>query len=323
MSVTFVSAYYYIKNNAKSSTNYLTHFKNIPLTEIPFFILFTNEKTLDIIKLELNQYFKNNNYCDKIKIIVQELNLEKIIQQEELFVKPNNKKFTDEYITLGHHKIEFLKQASQDNYFETEYFAWMDFGISHVSTTTSDELREIILSIQPKIKLCCIDFFPTWDLTNKKIFYSKFKHYIAAGLITGSAKNILELYQLYKEEYNIMISLKVFALEEAILSVLVEENPNLFDLYFGGYCCLFRNYIRYVKAPEYILDITRLCINAKQYDKGCKFLQSVIRSLHENKLTISKKQLSLLVLAKEITGTKNLEIYVQLMEAIIANMLKE
>lgn len=316
MTITFVSAYYDINHN-KSTKNYIDNFKCIPIQEIPYLIIFTDQKTLKNIESEI----KENN---RVKIITSELLSHQycLSKNNKEFKRPSNKKFTDAYINLGHHKIEFLKKAIDADYFKTKLFAWIDFGIMHVSKTTNIELREIISAVKSKIKICCIDFFPIAELTNKALFYSNFNHYIAAGFITGSSQNILELYRLYKIEYEIMISHKVFALEEAILSVLVEENPDLFELYFGGYCCLFQNYIRYIKSPEYILEIMQRCCNTKQYNKGYKFLLTIIKSLRHGKIVISstnKQQIldtAFIIITQFTTNEHSNNIYSQLLDFI-------
>ena len=291
MTVTFVTSFFdlHTKNYKVERTHndYLNMFKQIPISEIPFLVIFTNKESIDFLS-GLDEYFKINNL--KYKIICVDLNDFITIESFKNCLKPSYSRFTDEYLQLSQCKIEFIKTAVDLNHFNTELFAWIDFGLFHVSRATKLEMNQIVNSITKKLKLCITDVFDKVDLHDKKSFYSKFKCYAAGGFITGSKDNFIHFYNLYKNEFEIMRSFDIMGLEEQIFSILVEEKSSIFDLYFGGYCGLLKNYNFYTRHDNFIIPFLCKCADAQQYKKGAQFSLSLIKSLKTNKFIITNNK---------------------------------
>jgi hypothetical protein len=142
-------------------------------------------------------------------------------------------KDTVEFMFTMCNKTEWVKEAILLNYFKTENFIWMDFGLRHVFHCSDDEFVEKIdrLShkLYPSIRIGTI-----WNLDCKYNIdiYKTIAWYFAGGVFGGNTTALLKFSDLMKEKcISIMTNRNTIMWEVNIWYLIWCENKELFDVY--------------------------------------------------------------------------------------------
>jgi hypothetical protein len=202
-------------------------------TELEDFILTIRKDKLDLtyiykFNLEDTYYFQYINQINENKnhFTIHNINLEKD---------------TTLYLILNHNKFFFIEKAIELNFFNSSHFAYIDFGINHVAKNL-DEIHNWFLYIPNKIKQLCIN--PFIENINPKEYFQYIYHNNAGGLFTGSKENLLKYSELFKNKWLEIINDKWFQFDEVIMSMVIRDNYDMFDLYYGDYECIICNYLK-------------------------------------------------------------------------------
>jgi hypothetical protein len=148
--ITYVTAFLLRPSSKHSVEDYKAHFDRLVATEIPI-VLFLDR--------QLTWTFPAN-------VLVVPVSLEETwVSQHvpESVVLPNVRSSTDtrEYMMIQNSKTEFVFRASELNPWETEWFAWIDFGICHVFRETATTLERIRTLASPSAP--CIRTAGIWS----------------------------------------------------------------------------------------------------------------------------------------------------------------
>jgi hypothetical protein len=135
---TIITAMYYIRKdennqlyNERPIEKYIEWGKSYLLLDFPI-IIYTDEYLFPILSEIF--YIKNN-----IKIIKKNLKITYFYKHIDLLTKLQNnfiisnksiEKDTPLYVIINNNKFDFLEDAIENNYFDTDKFMWIDFGIS-------------------------------------------------------------------------------------------------------------------------------------------------------------------------------------------------
>ena len=144
---TFVTAFYVVKdynNPGKSTEGYFNHFKKLVATGIPLSVYISPEYT-DQLELIAKEHL--NVKISKV-IDIKDTLTYKISNVPNIRLPENRNllKDTFEYMVCQNSKIECIADTIEKNPFNTEQFAWIDFGIFHVIKDvekSSNMLRKI------------------------------------------------------------------------------------------------------------------------------------------------------------------------------------
>ncbi len=205
-----------------------------------------------VIVVPLNEtwFYKYKNEIDRLRNGVYDI------------YNINNQKDTTEYIILNNNKFAFLEMAIGLNSFKTKKFMWLDFGINHVAKDYH-MINEWIDHIdEEKIKQMCINPFVENVVSNKEFFHNIY-HHIAGGLFTGTSEKMLQYCDLFKKEYDKIICDEWYQLDEAVMTIIHREHPELFLHYYGDYEGIITNYQKPVHSKWLI---QRGLEKAKQHD---------------------------------------------------------
>lgn len=229
------------------------------------------------IKLEDIYYF---GYLDRI----QEL------QKTYKIYNINQDKDTPLYVAISNNKFSFVEKTINDNPFNSKHFVWLDFGINHVAKNC-EEIHNWIHQIPDKVRQLCIN--PYVERVNHCDIFHNIYHHMAAGLFTGSADNLLQYCQLFKNKIVQIYSENWYQLDEAIMTIIHHENPELFDLFYGDYMGIISNYLSPIHNIELIIrgadkclmhnntkfayHIIMYCINFFQQNKSHQSIYDFIR----------------------------------------------
>ena len=146
----------------------------------------------------------------------------------------NSTKDTMEYMFTMCNKTEWIRQAININYFNSEQFIWTDFGIRHVFNCDDNSFTSILESLYDK-KFDKVRMASIWNLEyifNKNV-YKEILWYFAGGVFGGDKEKLLVFADLMKEKcLQIINEKKTIMWEVNIWYLLYLENKELFDYYY-------------------------------------------------------------------------------------------
>ena len=176
-------------------------------------------------------------YCllDKTKII-------KITLEDNLYmadkldkIRENVAKNTPpydipEYILAVNSRYGYLQNAIENNYFNTEYFAWVDFSASHIVNIPPNQ--QIKCLSHEKIRIGWIARY-----SNNQFVYNH--HCLGGGIFSGHKEIMKELIKLHHKEFMKLMEMGYNINDDKLLFIIMEQNPYLFDTYYSDYKNLF------------------------------------------------------------------------------------
>jgi len=258
-----------IENNETNTRNIMKYLElaNDFILQLPYpLIIFTDDDAgdnndnsnyiIDFLK-EKREQFKEITLIKKIAIehteyYYQYFDKLKQLYSEYIIYNLDNNKDTPLYITLTNNKFYFLETAVETNPFQSSHFIWMDFGINHCARNC-EKIHEWILNVPDKIKQLCINPFLE-KIDNYKSFFQYVYHHLASGVFSGSSENMLKYCELFKEKTQQTYNEGWFQLEEAIMTIIHRENPELFELYYGDYNGIISNYLTPINNIDLIVN---------------------------------------------------------------------
>lgn len=155
------------------------------------------------------------------------------------------------YIILNNNKFFFMETAISKNPFNSSHFIWCDFGINHVAETP-ETIHEWILYVPDKIKQLCIN--PYIENVKDKDIFCNIYHHTAGGLFSGSSENLSKYIDLFKNKVDQIYNEEWYQIDEAIMTIVQRENPDLFDLFYGDYIGIISNYLKPYNSINLILQ---------------------------------------------------------------------
>lgn len=230
---TIVSAFVSNVNNRYDNSlfRYYNHGKLL-LQSVVSKIIFVDEQMFNLIG---NEYDKTNTLI--IKINKKDAYLYKHASKLSNFQlnSTDYTKDTTEFIFTMCNKTEWVKQAIALNYFKTDNFIWIDFGIKHVFTngcsneTFIEKINSLNYKIYKNVRIGGI-----WDLNNEYNIdiYKDVAWYFAGGVFGGNKTSLIKFADLMKEKcIGIMNSKNTIMWEVNIWYLIYNENKSLFDRY--------------------------------------------------------------------------------------------
>jgi hypothetical protein len=131
--ITYVTSFIPTDNPKRSLYEYRTRFDQLAATGLPFIVF------LDI---SLRWTFPDNVmvfFVDGLK----DTWIHKHLPTEVILPSIRGHNDTISYLKVQNTKLHFLRDAAQMNPFQTEWFAWIDFGITHVFRNPEETLNRL------------------------------------------------------------------------------------------------------------------------------------------------------------------------------------
>jgi len=246
-------------------TNYIDLSKQF-LLNLPFPIIIFIDDNQDIYK-DIYNFRKNLNLLDKTYIFMNPFketyyykDLEKLHELQKKFKihNINLNKDTPLYIILNNNKFHCIDKAININPFNSSHFVWMDFGINHVAQN-SDYIYKWIDKVPDKIKQLCIN--PYIEDIEPKRYFEFIYHNTAGGLFSGSIENLKKYSELFKNKTQQIYNENWYQIDEAVMTIVQRENPELFELFYGDYQGIVSNYLSPLHNIDLIIYGLKKCIN--------------------------------------------------------------
>lgn len=208
MNTTFVTAFYYVKdynNPGKSIEKYFECFKKLINTGILLSVYISPE-----YKDQLEELVKDHANVKIAKVMAIQDTW--VYKTANVGIKlPSNRnvlKDTFDYMVCQNTKIECLYYSIQENYFNTDQFAWIDFGIFHV--LNDFEKATLLLKKIANSQLKDSLVFPgCW---NKGYAYLDGVNWrLCGGFFMGNKNKLIDMWKRYQaflpqfiQKYNLM-----------------------------------------------------------------------------------------------------------------------
>lgn len=163
-----------------------------------------------------------------------------------------NSRTNPSYFLVTTFKYVALYMASQSDPYKTGYFAWVDFGGSHIMKDFA-RINDIIASPHQKITATYIHYRDPRQLidniTNSVCFTSTS---IASGCITAEASYIPGLYLSILEQCSKQVLRGIAHADEQLLIYVFIDHPTWFTIRFGDYESILQNYFKVTKSHSQI-----------------------------------------------------------------------
>lgn len=152
--ITYVSSFFYGKHPKRSTEEYKRYFDSIASSGASILLFLDKESTWT---------FPPNVRVERLSL--EETWVGTHIPDTDCLPTTRSPNDTCEYMKIMNSKTECLFKASQLNPFQTEWFAWIDFGLAHVFTNPVDTIRRLTTLIPPCYP--CIRTAGIWKDSNK------------------------------------------------------------------------------------------------------------------------------------------------------------
>ena len=226
------------------------------LLKLPFPIMFfidENEETYDAIcsiRKEFGLLDKTYIFMNDFKTTYFYKHLSRLQELQKQFHIRNGEieHETPLYVILNNNKFDCIDKAINMNPFSSTHFVWIDFGINHVSRN-NEYIFDWINQVPDKIKQMCIN--PFTENTPCKDHFRFIYHNMSGGLFSGSLENMKKYSELFKNKTEEIYNDNWYQIDEAVMTMVQRDNPDLFDLYYGDYAGIISNYL----SPIHNLDL--------------------------------------------------------------------
>ena len=247
------------------------------LLKQPFPIIFfidENEETFNAIynsRKELNLLDKTYIYkCDfKTTYFYKDYDKLKELQLQFHILNGELEHETPLYVILNNNKFDCIDKTIELNPFQSTHLIWMDLGINHVAQNT-EIIHEWINKIPDKIKQMCIN--PFVESVEPKDYFRYIYHNMAGGLFSGSIENMKKYSLLFKNKTAEIYSENWYQIDEAVMTMVHRENPDLFDLFYGDYQGIVSNYNSPFHNIVLILKGCQKCIDYNELKQAFDIL---------------------------------------------------
>jgi hypothetical protein len=235
--LTIVTGFLDIKINrpAKSNTanqiyNYIE--KSRETLRIPqFMVIYCSEELIDnITKIREEYGLLNKTKIIKITLKDNLYMIDKIDIIRENVKKNNSPYDIAEYILAVNSRYSYIEDAIKNNFFNSDYFAWVDFSASHIVTFPPN--KKITYSSHDKVRIGWIARY-----CNDKFIYNH--HCLGGGIFVGYKEIMLELIKIHHKEFIKLMEMGYNINDDKLLFIIMEQNPYLFDTYYSDYKNLF------------------------------------------------------------------------------------
>jgi hypothetical protein len=244
--ITLVTAFYDIGRQywsicQRDNSKYFENCVNVFKLKNPIVVFTTQEYRSQIEELRK----KTDPYMRYTKIIIQPFESLNYYENRDLIREIQNKNYSDarlepeytkpEYVILICNKINFMKQVTDIDPYNSQFFQWIDFGL-HSNVITNECTCDIFSRIVFKPgKFRIAGFYPVEHINERNKHYTLHRSTLACGLMGGDKKSIQQIYTLFNIEFNMVLTEYIINQEQYIFYYLIGLQPDLFD-----YHCTYR-----------------------------------------------------------------------------------
>jgi hypothetical protein len=235
--ITIVTGFLVIKimRPAKSNMHNQTYDyieKSSGTLQIPqYMVIYCSEELINYVsKVREDAGLLNQTKIIKITLEDNLYMADKLDKIRENVAKNNPPYDIPEYILAVNSRYGYIQNAIENNYFKTDYFAWIDFSASHIVDIPPNKIIEP--KSHDKVRIGWIARY-----TDNQIVYN---HYcLGGGIFSGHKEIMMELIKIHHIEFVRLTEMGYNINDDKLLYIIMEKNPYLFETYFSYYNNLF------------------------------------------------------------------------------------
>lgn len=163
------------------------------------------------------------------------------------------------YSIIQFSKFWWVKEAVSRNYFDSDFYFWMDAGLSRFfydmdisQNYPGEEARKQLETIKDKV-LIQVSMFPYQDLYNAKVLGEDYllnnRSYVMGGMFGVGKEKIDELCGLVEQTFEKLLDDGIVNNEQIVLGYLFKKHPDLF--------IEFINDLRIHRGYELIVELSK------------------------------------------------------------------
>ena len=251
-------------------------------------VIFCDETTYDEIKTIRDEYVTDSTLTHYIIKNITEYdfykeNIAKITHNRIHNSNYENSRNTPSYYLVTMFKIMALDIAKENNFYNTDYYAWIDFGGSHIMKDFNHSAIKMLENPNPKISLCYIHY-RTKDEMYKLLRTIGGFCGIAATSFTIETNYIKPFYDTTFALFYELLNNGIGHAEEQILTLFYDKYPELCTLYYGDYYSILQNYHEPLQDFMCIIyNYIKETINKGRKDLALACAISIMNSIHNNR----------------------------------------
>jgi protein YibB len=183
-----------------------------------------------IIELPFSEFKTVKKWGSKIKEV---MGTEEFLKDQTVPTHPQI--CQPDYNILMHEKMQFVKEAAEQNFFNTTHFMWLDAGIFRLTSRVSlmeNGFSVNIKFLNDKVQLVALEMPKEEDLDLYKFFKGHNVRVVGGGWL-GSKESILSFEKEYDKLLEETLSNNLIDQDQSYLSIVSLKNPNLCDIHLG------------------------------------------------------------------------------------------
>jgi len=268
MKTTIVTMFFNLKNLKDSTPStrpmefYIKNCIHVLKLKYPM-VIFCDEETYEPLKNIRNTQVDSTEIPTEyiIKNIQEyeyyKLNWKIIKENREIYPCFDNRSSAS-YLLMGMFKPVALCIAHTKNFFNSEYYAWIDIGCNHIVRKLDEYAPLMVENPNPKISPCYIHYRSHEELKDIKKFVISGCCGIATTAFTVEASYVYRLYNSMFSVFHEHLYNNVGHSDETVLTYCYDKFPEIFNIYYGDYYSIFTNYHKPIEDRD---TIKRLFIN--------------------------------------------------------------
>lgn len=260
-------------------------------------VIFCDETTLPLIKAirlaavpdeSLSTYVvKNITEYDFYKE-----NIDIILENRKGLAHYVNSRNTASYCILTTFKTNALYIAKQLNPYQSDFYAWVDFGGSHILRKFTEYVPKLLENPRPRVTLCYIHFRGAQELQSMKAFLREGGPCgLAATCFTVEATYMNRWFNAIQSIFHEKLLNGVCHSDEQIMTYVYHRYPELCTIYYGDYYSVAENYHEprndYHAIRWFFID---KCMQKGRLDLAKVAAEAVLYSAAQNWMTLTNEQ---------------------------------
>jgi hypothetical protein len=215
---------------------------------------------------------------------------EQIIENRKQFPYKFDDRNTASYYLLCMSRYDMLKRTIEQNPFNSTHFAWLNICIERMGFTNLIELDNVFLQNRNKFSTCYIDYRAKELVENPPNYYRNGGLCsMCSGFFTGNSYYMKEFCNEVEKAFMDYLKVGYGHADEQLFSVVYFRKPELFDVYYGDYLQMVRNYVYVKEAPHSPLNLLiQNSFNHQDYVTCLKGCRTLIESINKGYVNLNE-----------------------------------